>query len=145
MASGEDLVVKQPIFHSSPLPSPPNPEKFLFFFSNASPRAQSITEESYDTSQSPKIPSQNKARPLCFSLFDSTLFLKSTFGKVYIPLDIQFPLFASSQGLLCSRDTTSFGLRMLPSLLQWAPLVYCVLESSSSRTDRLHQKFSQHC
>lgn len=93
MDSGEKPVTKQPIFHSSPLPT------ILRNFSAFYPAMPLLGDNKSPKNcmtlhRGPKILSQNKTRPLCFPLFDSSLFLKSTFGEVYLPFDIQFLFFA---------------------------------------------------
>lgn len=88
MGSAQELVIKHPTLHSSPLPT------ILRNFSACYPAmplpGENKSPKNCMTLQrGTKRSSQNKARPLCFPLFNSILFLKSTFGKVYMLLDIQ--------------------------------------------------------
>lgn len=93
MGSAEELVIKQPILHSSPLLT------ILRNFSAFCPATPLPGEKKSPKNcvilhRGSKRSSQNKARPLCFPLFGSTLFLKNTFGEVYMLLDIQLPFLA---------------------------------------------------
>lgn len=45
---------------------------------------------------------------------------------------------------MCSQDTTSFELRMLPSLLQWAPLVHSVQDRLFT-SEGFHSIANIHC
>lgn len=85
-------VIKQPIFHSSSLST--TLRNFSAFYPTMPLAGESKSPKNCMTlHRGPKISSQNKARPLYFPLFDSTLFLKTTVGEVYILLDIQVPFF----------------------------------------------------
>lgn len=84
VGSGEELVIKQPNFHSSTLPT---------ILRNLQGGGKS-PKTCMTLHRGPKISPQNQARPLCFPLFVSTLFLKTTIREVYILLDIQVPFFA---------------------------------------------------
>lgn len=88
----------------------------------------------YDTIlRAPKISLQTKARHPCFPLKKKALSKKVCSGKLVLSGNF---ISDSSQGLIHSTDTTSFGLRMLPCHLQGSLLVYWVLNRLSSRQDK---------
>lgn len=87
--SWEELVIKQLIFHSSPVLT--TPRNFSAFYPAMPLPGENKSPKNWMTlHRGPKISSWNKARPLCLSASHSliALFLKSTFGEV------QFHFFA---------------------------------------------------
>lgn len=127
-ASGGSLVFKLPIVHFYPHP------KNHFFPNNFPWYYQSSKYYIWHSSQSPRniITDQSKASMLPIKK-KKHYQKKVCSGKLVLSGNF---ISDSSQGLIHSMDTTSFGLRMLPCHLQGSLLVYWVLNRSSSRQDK---------